>query len=839
MRRAVFAFMPALVFIASMAAPAAAGVAGIETELKAVLAKNPGARVVRNAGNPVPSGLFGLAEPSGTTDPESAARAFMSRHAALYSMDNPGIALQTRNILRIGYGYVVQFSTLYQGFEILGGGVSVTVDFRGRIKSVTTSLKPFSAVSLRPGINAADAFLAAVHGMDPDDRMITRAAGAADHVRLVILPLPKGPALAYEVVISKISDMTVWKRYVSAFTGRVLFTRPVVKNMNQAKAYDPTPGYSMANQPATVTLTDMKDMTHATDKTMAGVRVDVKNCAGSDAPRLIFIDSGTEFWGPVCDWVYKAQADPSGDFIYDPLDPSECPNITGSGNVDSNPALRACFEKNMRDEFAETHTFFHVNRIYNLFRSYGFTELKTNPILVGVNAKFPNFRDLFSGKNCGTDADAGAFRCTTNRYIPLDNAMFVTYEPGSVYELILGLDRDALVLGQGSYTDFSYDADVSYHEFTHSAIDALTGNIFIGFDSWGLSDEPGAISEGVSDYYAVSITGNPKLGPYVRRDDKTTSILKPDDCLRDLTVQVKCPEDMWGEVHHDGEVISNALWEIRSLYKTEFSTNDAFKLEKAIYESMASWTDAPYFSVMAEAVLQSLTTSPDIGAAFAAKARLKFEANNATACPRYQKLTSGEEKFLQFLEGSDGSMPIPGYLQFAYDVPSDATGLHVSFTVNPQSNTSPYVRVMFRSDNRIEFTYDGDYAVYDYWLDIGGDNTYSIQIPELIPGKTYYLAVTNDGGTAILTHIKVWHTTDPVVVDGGTDDASVEDGGDSGTGVDDAGDGADPDAAVADGGSPADGPALNDGSSEGDGAVEEDGGVPGKLPGCSCNSIGV
>jgi hypothetical protein len=318
--------------------------------------------------------------------------------------------------------------------------------------------------------------------------------------------------------------------------------------------------------------------------------------------------------------------------------------------------------------------------------------------------------------------------------------------------------------------------------------------------------------------------------------------MEPDDCLRDLTLPVTCPEGMWGEVHRDGGVLSNALWNIRELYKTTFSTSDTFKLDKAIYDSMASWGVYPYFTEVSEYILQSLSDTPGIGPTFAAAARLKFEANNVTECPRFQVMTPGASKPLLFQEAGESGNPVPGYLQFSVDVPAEATKLMMSFNNNPQSQSAPYMKVMFRKGEHVVFTWDNDIAVYDYWVELDGDGYYALQVPDLQPGNTYYLALTNEGGTNIMTSIKLEISTEPVVIDGGTEDGGDTDGQ---TDIDgSAADGGEQDGqAEADAGAP-DGSATIDGATPTDGAVvedvgETDGGTPNPGSGCSCSTLGL
>jgi MYXO-CTERM domain-containing protein len=92
-------------------------------------------------------------------------------------------------------------------------------------------------------------------------------------------------------------------------------------------------------------------------------------------------------------------------------------------------------------------------------------------------------------------------------------------------------------------------ADVIYHEFGHS----LHGQSII--DGAGSFD--GALSEGVSDYLAATITNDHGMG---------RGFFRTDEALRDLDPagrELRWPDDRQGEVHADGEIIGGTLWDLR------------------------------------------------------------------------------------------------------------------------------------------------------------------------------------------------------------------------------------------------------------------------------------
>ncbi len=117
--------------------------------------------------------------------------------------------------------------------------------------------------------------------------------------------------------------------------------------------------------------------------------------------------------------------------------------------------------------------------------------------------------------------------------------------------------------GKGGVDD-AEDAEVILHEYGH-AIHSSQNFSFA-------SEEAGAISEGFGDYWAVTVSDvvSKKLGvpereplPCVADWDSTSYTSGPVHCLRRLDTNLHYPQDLNGEVHHDGQIWSRALWDIR------------------------------------------------------------------------------------------------------------------------------------------------------------------------------------------------------------------------------------------------------------------------------------
>jgi hypothetical protein len=120
-----------------------------------------------------------------------------------------------------------------------------------------------------------------------------------------------------------------------------------------------------------------------------------------------------------------------------------------------------------------------------------------------------------------------------------------------------------LRFGKGGVDD-AEDGEVILHEYGH-AIHSSQNFSFA-------SEQAGAISEGFGDYWAVTVSDVvstrlhvPEMEPLpcVADWDSTSYTSGPVHCLRRLDTTLKYPADLNGEVHHDGQIWSHALWNIR------------------------------------------------------------------------------------------------------------------------------------------------------------------------------------------------------------------------------------------------------------------------------------
>ncbi len=237
--------------------------------------------------------------------------------------------------------------------------------------------------------------------------------------------------------------------------------------------------------------------------------------------------------------------------------------------------------------------------------------------------------------------------------------------------------------GQGPQRDYSYDGDVVYHEFTHAVVDhtlKLVGTYHA--DEQGLSSSPGAMNEGLADYFSSAITGDPKVGEYASQD------LAPGlPAIRDLSNANKCPANVSGEVHSDSQFWSAALWATRAA----LSAADQAKFDKAIFDVMAASPGGDLgFDELAQLFITSVKTEMDQATADA----LQKEMTDRGVLPGCQRIAEYADKPISgadpFLGGAfwapgtqdstiGGAPYAPGVIQFHASVPA-ATQMTVSFS---------------------------------------------------------------------------------------------------------------------------------------------------------------
>ena len=131
------------------------------------------------------------------------------------------------------------------------------------------------------------------------------------------------------------------------------------------------------------------------------------------------------------------------------------------------------------------------------------------------------------------------------------------------YDNSFSLDtKDLLRFGKGGVDD-AEDAEVILHEYGHAILDSQSAP----FGAFGASLEAGAMHEGFGDYWAVTVSDviAPTADPACVADwDSVSYTSGTPHCLRRVDTNLHYPEDLNSRVHHDGQIWSRALWDIRN-----------------------------------------------------------------------------------------------------------------------------------------------------------------------------------------------------------------------------------------------------------------------------------
>jgi subtilase family serine protease len=224
---------------------------------------------------------------------------------------------------------------------------------------------------------------------------------------------------------------------------------------------------------------------------------------------------------------------------------------------------------------AETFLFFASNFVHDFFYDLGFDEAAGN----------------FQQDNFGRGGTGGDPLGVNARASGRNNANYVHAPEGSSPTINMFLwDGDGCWASDldGDLTvdlDGDYDLDVFVHEF-HHGVSLRLNTVFTG-------DEAGAMGEGGGDFFAYSVNGNPTLAEYARPGGLRSVNAKG---YGDWT----CLLGFFCEVHDNGEIWANVLWDVRERFRTD---NVGGSATAAINEAHQLYIDALTLSPPAPTML--------------------------------------------------------------------------------------------------------------------------------------------------------------------------------------------------------------------------------------------
>ncbi|GAA2788147.1 M4 family metallopeptidase [Kribbella solani] len=225
------------------------------------------------------------------------------------------------------------------------------------------------------------------------------------------------------------------------------------------------------------------------------------------------------------------------------------------------------------DKFEQVMSYYHINQTQEYIQQLGFKDVNNESQDISV--------DTYSG----------------------DNSF---YDPST----------DMITYGEGGVDD-AEDAEVIWHEYGH----AIQDDVVPGF---GESEQAGAIGEGFGDYWAVTMSVPVSKGfnlPCVMDWDATSYTTDEPHCLR-RTDTGKTTDDIDGEVHDDGEIWSNALWDIHQALGRA-KANKVILEATFFYDPDTSFAAAAQDTVQAARLLYGKAAAAQVTKAFQDRKILK------------------------------------------------------------------------------------------------------------------------------------------------------------------------------------------------------------------------
>ena len=527
---------------------------------------------------------------------------------------------------RSGSGAVhIQWEQSYRGIPLFGSGLSANVDAHGRLINIGGAPRPDLAVaSVDPHLSALDALLAA--GRDAgvavvpgrpsatgsSDRLTTFSAG---HRASLTLFDGQRVKLAWRLLLRGDADQ-VYDAVVDAQTGETLYRASLVRHAT-ARVFDHYPGAPFGGNQVDRVLPDSWLSSAATS--LSGNYAHVYSDP-SDANQALGVPDPNP---PLADeippsspgaWLYTQDARPATSAR------QFCPATPGCSWNSIDPAAGFGWETNR--EQAGTQLFYFVNLYHD--------HLRGAPG-IGFDVASGNFEGgdrVIAQVDDGATTDTGPFDdfpdCNH-----INNAFVIPVPDGMPLVMQLYLWSNACTGTTDVYdVNPADDGLVVYHEYTHGMTNRLVT------DAAGMSAlngaQSGAMDEGFADWYALDLlnlqgfrpdTAAPAelgSGDYEHTQLRTQAF----DCPVGVTA-AGCPGTggagpggyTYGdfakilgsdEVHADGEIWVETLWDLRSRLIADHGLSDGVNRTRALVtDGLRLAPDAPTYLDMRNAILQA------------------------------------------------------------------------------------------------------------------------------------------------------------------------------------------------------------------------------------------
>jgi len=404
---------------------------------------------------------------------------------------------------------------------------------------------------------------------------------------------------------------------------------------------------------------------------------------------------------------------------------------------------------------------------------------------VGLYYHLTRVRDFFAG-DLGVDFSHPAYSLTAVANMmedgqPMDNAYFSEQGMGAPWNT-----NNLIAIGQGTTLDFADDSDVFLHEFTHYVSHVAVGYNMgqIAANEYGISPYSSSIDEGLADYFACTVNGDPLLGE---------AALVPFGSGRDLTDTSKvCPDDVYGEVHMDGELIGSVSWTLRESFGKAAA-------DQLVWGALTLLLPYATFGDFAQALVQTageMVIGGDLVAADVQTLQDALDARGLSDCfqdlpiaPAAPRMINmfGLDLFGGMMGGTcqdvrNYGVQLSSMFHFRATPADGDEGIRLSVQLTPEGGNDLIWKIFGRAGDHVTFGGGGylpEVTVYDYqsnWLDgTAGELVIDASSdPSFDPGQTYHFVLVHQNcpsSQAVITVEPIQSSVDP---DGGVDgDASV------------------------------------------------------------------
>jgi len=505
--------------------------------------------------------------------PDHIARGFLRKQAALFALSNAGAdTLRLEKEDNDGGTTFLDYSQIVGGLKVFEGNVKVVVNRDGEVLNVREGfLINGQAVKLRPTLDEAEGIAKAFEhaGRAVTASFVeTRARDAKGQSASFVNPLHSGlEDVLSELTVVRVGDAArlAWHVYadvgpdewyemlVDAHTGELLLRHNLYVFEAQGTIYTEDPGKGARQLVSFVGDT--------TINTAAGWMGTSTVTTGNNAEAYLDTDANNS---------------------------PDANNGTGLSNGHASAAnqdftfpFSTTVDPRTQQAAVVTNLFYFNNFMHDFSYNLGFTESARN------------FQTNNYGRG-GTGNDSVMAEAQDGS--GTNNANFATPPDGQRPRM-----QQYLFTAPAPDRDSSLDGDVVFHEYGHGISNRLIGN-----GSSALSGtQSGAMGEGWSDYWAITINGDGAVGEYVQNN--TAGIRRAAYTVPANTVHDSYADVCVGgcQVHRDGEVWAATLWDLRTQLGATIT-------DRLVMEGMKFTPTRPSFLNARDGILQadqSLNTS--------------------------------------------------------------------------------------------------------------------------------------------------------------------------------------------------------------------------------------